>query len=80
MRTPPVTGQPRDSRGTAEGLKKEKEGAMNTIMQDGMRVTAANRKAWIEICQCPLSLVGLTVLCESQIQHDKGVRVYRVGV
>lgn len=38
-------------------VKKEKEGAMHTIMQDGMRVTAANRQAWIEICTCPLSLV-----------------------
>ena len=39
-------------------VKKEKEGAMNTIIQDGMRVTAANRQAWVEICQCPLSLVS----------------------
>ena len=42
--------QPRD-------VLKEKAGAMNTIMQDGLRVTAANRQAWIEICTCPLSLV-----------------------
>jgi hypothetical protein len=33
---------------------------MITIMQDGMRVTAANRQAWIEICTCPLSLVCTT--------------------
>ena len=46
----PASNQQRD-------VKKEKGDAMNTILQDGMRVTAANRRAWIEICQCPLSLV-----------------------
>ena len=49
--TDPANVQQRD-------VKKEKEGAMNTIIQDGMRVTAANRQAWVEICQCPLSLVN----------------------
>lgn len=47
-------------------VKKEKQGAMNTIMQDGMRVTAANRQAWIEICQCPLSLV-CSLCCSIQL-------------
>ncbi|KAL0043938.1 hypothetical protein WJX82_007098 [Trebouxia sp. C0006] len=41
-------------------VKKKQEGAMITIMQDGMRVTAANRQAWIEICTCPLSLDIMT--------------------
>lgn len=48
---------PADSGPQQRDVKKEKEGAMITIMQDGMRVTAANRQAWIEICTCPLSLV-----------------------
>lgn len=38
-------------------MRKEKEGALIAIMQDGMKVTANNRQAWIEICTCPLSLV-----------------------
>ena len=53
---------PADSGPQQRDVKKEKEGAMITIMQDGMRVTAANRQAWIEICTCPLSLVCTTYL------------------
>ncbi|KAL0038859.1 hypothetical protein WJX79_010928 [Trebouxia sp. C0005] len=49
-----------DSGPQQRDVKKEKEGAMITIMQDGMRVTASNRQAWIEICTCPLSLDIMT--------------------
>lgn len=38
---------------------QQRERAMMTIMQGGMRVTAANKQAWIVICQCPLTLVCL---------------------
>jgi len=51
---------PAESGPQQRDVRKEKEGAMITIMQDGMRVTAANRQAWIEICTCPLSLVCTT--------------------
>lgn len=51
--------QPNILGASAEEKVQKQQQAMMTIAADSMRVTAANKDAWIEICTCPLSLVSI---------------------